>query len=110
MLVNGVVTNSEVWYDLSKSDVAELSKIDKLFFQMLTKSAKSTPTESWFLEFKVLSIPTIMKGQRLNYLHYLASRPSSMLADFFRLQWVCPHPKDWTITIREDLKDLNISD
>ena len=107
MLINGVLTNLEVMYDVSKADLKELSKLDKLFFQKLTESARSTPTESCFLEFSVLPIEMVLKGRRVNYFHYLVSQnPSVMLLNFFRIQWVDPVPGDWTMMVKKELIDL----
>jgi hypothetical protein len=32
LLINGTITNAEIWYNLSESEVQEFENLDKLFF------------------------------------------------------------------------------
>ena len=73
------------------------------------ETAKLLPGISWYLKLSVLPIEMILKGRRLNYLHYLLTRnQSSMLSRFFRVQWTDPDPGDWSLLARQDLEDLEI--
>ena len=54
MLINGRITNAEVWYNFSDSEVREFENLDKLFFKKLLGVPNSTPGEAYCLEFGVL--------------------------------------------------------
>ena len=50
LLVNGILTNCEVWYGLTKQQVKELEDIDRLLLRRVFDSPISTPTEAFYLE------------------------------------------------------------
>ena len=110
MLINGILTNGEVWYNMTKGDIKELDKVDLLYLQKLLKVPKSTPREAIFLELGIQPIQSILKQRRLNYLYYLIQRnQNSMLYKFFIAQYYNPSPGDWCNQIKEDLKDTEIN-
>ena len=58
---------------------------------------------------KILPISSILKSNRVKYLHYLITRkPSHMLYKFTICQWFEPKSGDWTEQVKWDLKDLKI--
>ena len=71
MLINGTLTNAEIWYNLTKS---EIESMDRLFFRRLMEVPITTPTESYYLEFGILPVNVILKTRRINYLHSLLKR------------------------------------
>ena len=88
MLINGILTNAEVWYNFSSSEIHEFEQLDQLFFAKLLGVPKTTPSEAFYLELGVVPIPAIIKGRRINYLHSILQRdPNSMLFKFFITQW-----------------------
>ena len=109
MLINGTLTNAEVWYNFSSSEIKEFEQLDQLFFAKLLGVPKTTPSEAFYLELGVLPINAILKGRRINYLHSILQRDqNSMLYRFFNTQWLNPTKGDWVLQVKEDLKDLNI--
>ena len=69
----------------------------------------STPTEAMFLELGIISIGTIIKARRINFLNYLATRgDSAMVFKVFMLQWNSPGKDDWALQVKSDLKDFKI--
>ena len=69
ILINGITTNAEIWYNFSESDEQEFENLDKLFFKRLLRVPRSTPTEAYFLEMGAIPISITIKARRLNYLH-----------------------------------------
>ena len=94
MLINGTLTNAEIWYNFSENEVKEFENLDCLFFRRLFKVPKSTPIEAFYLETGALPISIIIKGRRLNYLHIT--------------QWYNPSKGDWTEQVKADLDEFNI--
>ena len=109
MLINGIMTNSEIWYNLSKSEIEEFESLDRLFFRRLLEVPITTPTESYYWELGVLPVTTIIKARRLNYLHTILNMDKKgMVYSFFTTQWYSPSKGDWTEQIKEDLDDFKI--
>ena len=73
MLINGMLTNAEVWHNLLKTEINELENVDKLLLRTILKVPGSTPVEAFFLELGIIPINVIIKARRLNYLYYLLS-------------------------------------
>ena len=88
MLINGTLTNVEVWYNLTKSEVEEFESLDFLFFRRLMEVPHTTPSEAYYLEFGVLLVNVVIKARRINYLHSILKRDKrGMLYSFFITQW-----------------------
>ena len=109
MLVNGTLTNAEIWYTFSKSEIHEFEKLDKLLFSKILKLPESTANESFFLELGFLPIEAIVKARRINYLQSILQRDKgSMLYTFFVTHWNNPTRGDWTLEVTQDLEDFGI--
>ena len=110
MLINGILTNTEIWYNLSKSEIEELENVDRLLFRRLMEVPLTTPSESFYLELGVLPISVIIKSRRINYLQkILKKEKKGMLHSFFLTQWYNPSKGDWTEQVGQDLRDLEVS-
>ena len=109
--LNGILTNCDVWYSLTKEDISELESLDRSFLRSFLKTPISTPSESLYLELGILDIGTIIKTRRINYLHYLCTRKDTeMIFKFFNTQWKYPTNKhDWTELVKQDLEDFDIA-
>ena len=74
-------------------------------------ASASVTKEALYLELGCVNLGTIIKGRRVNYLHYLASQSSdTMLHKFVLAQWRHSSIKqDWTQQVKSDLEDFSIS-
>ena len=109
MLINGTLTNAEIWYNLSESDIKKFEYLDRLFFRRLFNVPETTPREAFYLEMGVVPINILLKGRRVKYLHnILKQNKNSMLYTVFITQWHNPCKGDWTEQVKIDLEDLNI--
>ena len=105
MFINGILFNAEIWYGLSKADVNELEKLDRLLLRRILGAPISTPQEALYLELGILPIGMVIKSRRLKYLHSLLRRKEEeMLRQFFQTQWDNPVRGDWTETVKNDIK------
>ena len=50
ILISGMMTNVETWYNIKESDIDEFEKIDKLYLLKLFEAPRSTPSVALFLE------------------------------------------------------------
>ena len=48
ILINGMLTNSEIWYSLRKTEIAELEEVDKLLLRRVIEAPTSACIESVF--------------------------------------------------------------
>ena len=109
--LNGILTNAESWYGLSSTQISQLESVDRLLIRKILGTPVSTPIEALYLELGIMSIGTIIKARRINFLHYLLTRnESEMVYKVFCAQWNRPVRNDWTVTVRQDLKDFNIEE
>ena len=105
MLINGILTHAEVWYNFSTNEIQEFEQLDQLFFAKLLGVPKTTPCEAYYLELGVLPITAIIKGRRTNYLHSILRRDTdSMLYKFFTTQWLNPTMGERSLQVKEDIK------
>ena len=74
MFVNGLHTNCEVWHGLTEGEVTKLEEVDRLLMRKIFQVAPSCPIEALYLESGCITIGIIIKSNRINYLHHLATR------------------------------------
>ena len=85
LLINSILSNSEVWYNLSKTEIEQLEQIDEELLRKVLETGRSTPKVMLYLEMGCLPIRFIVKKRRIMYLHYILHQekeskgtPSSM--------------------------------
>ena len=109
MFLNSILTNSEIWYGITKSEIEELESLDRLLLRRIMSLPITTCKEALHLETGSQDIETILKGSRIKYLQYLVKcDKKSMQYKFFKAQWDFPVRGDWTQQVREDLEDFGI--
>ena len=112
MLVNGLLTNCEVWHGLKDTDVKKLEEIDKLLLRKILQVASSCPIEALYLELGCIPLGIIIKTRRINYLHHLATRDESgMLWKVFNTQWKYPSARgEWSEQVKSDLESFGMAE
>ena len=109
MLLNGILINSEAWYNVTKGDIEDLEKVDREFLKGVMNAPKSTPTESLYLELGIIPIKYIIMARRLNFLQYITKKnKDSLIFKFFNLQWIKPETGDWTVNAKKDLEKIDL--
>ena len=56
ILLNGMLTNLEVWYPISSNQIEILENVDLMILRKLLKGHSKTPKEAFFLECGLLPI------------------------------------------------------
>ena len=109
ILVNSLISNAESLYSITKKEMEEICSVDRLLLLKILNLLTTTMKEYAFLELGILLINMILKERRLNYFHHIITRErKGMLFSFITVQWFRPTVGDWTETIKEDLKELNL--
>ena len=71
IFLSSVLTNSEVWYNLSRKKINDLEALDRTLLRRICNLPSSTPIPALYMEMGAMRISTIIKARRVNYLHYL---------------------------------------
>ena len=109
LFLNSILTNTETWYGLTKTNIENLEMVDKILLRNILSTGRNTPIPMLYLELGCLRIQTIIKCRRLIFLHYLIiSNKDKSLNKFFMAQWNYPIKDDWTHDVKKDLNDFNI--
>ena len=108
MLINGMLTNSETWYNLTENDVSHLEEVDKYLLRKILNAHSKTPVEMLYLETGAIPIRFIIKQRRISYLHHLLSRnEDELIHKVYMAQKRKPVKGDWALTVLQDLIDIN---
>ena len=67
-LINGMLFNSEAWYNLTKSQVEKLEKIDELYLRSLLEAHSKTPLEALYIETGKILIRFILQKKKIDVL------------------------------------------
>ena len=79
MLINGMLTNLEVWHPVSSNQLKILEKIDVNFLRKTLKSHSKTPKVALYLETGLLPIEFVAMQRRLMYLHNILKKSENEL-------------------------------
>ena len=108
-MVNGLLFNSEVWYDLKEKDIRELEEIDEALLRKILNAHSKTPLEALYLELGVLPLRFIIKARRINYLRYLANlKENELLYNFYKAQKTSPGKGDWIMTVLNAIEEIGL--
>ena len=95
MFLNSILTDSDIWVGLTKSELEEFDNLDLTPF--------SVPGEAVYLELGCLNVETIIKSRRIIYLHYLLKeKETTIMSKFVMAQWTYPAKKsEWTDQVKQ---------
>jgi hypothetical protein len=108
LLVSSLLSNSEAWYNVTKSELDYLETVDLMLLRNILKAPKSTPKEMLYLELGCIPFREIIRKRRLSFLFYILHEDTnSMVYRFFETQLRDKTSKDWVL---QDLEDLQVSE
>ena len=109
VFLNGSLTNIEVCYGLTKENINTLETLDKILLRKILSSHSKVCSPSIWLELGLVPIRFLVMGRRVNFLYYILNRPDhDLLKKVFIVQEKYPVKNDWTLTVKQDLEDLDI--
>ena len=109
MLVSKMLSNSEVWYNITKDQYTKLERIDEMFIRRMFNVPISVPKESLYMDTGSLSLKYLIRIRRLMYIwHILHSDKKELLNKFYSAQKLESSKDDWVEQITKDKMDLNI--
>ena len=109
LFINSFLWNMETWYNLRKTDLEEIEKIDRILIKRILNVPSSTPTSLLYLELGIVPLRYIIQARRLTFLRYILTRKDDdLLLKFFKAQLREPSKNDWCETVKDDLVEFEI--
>ena len=103
ILINGILFNSEAWYNLTEKNIKKLEEVDEALLRTILNAPSKTPLPALYLELGCLPIRCYIMMRRLNFLHEMLSLDSTqLLSKFLQCQSNNPKNGDWVLTINDD--------
>ena len=88
LFIGSVLCNSEVWYNISLSEIVQLERAHKAILRMILGVGPKSPRHLLYLISGSLPIRHIIMQRRVNYLqHILKQSENSLLFQFFNKQF-----------------------
>ena len=104
-----ILSNSETWVNLTKDNIEDLEKIDRILLKRIFEAPSSTSTKSLYLESGCIPIKFMIQAKRIMFLHYLLKREDDeLISQVLYAQKEQPIKNDWFSTVMEDLKDFGL--
>jgi len=109
MLYSVLTYNLEIAYNLSKTDIRDLDKVDLSLMRNVLMTSSKVSRCLILLELGFLSVEYVIKQKRLNYLYNLIQMEDKFIAkQVFIKQSQSAIKGDWIKYIHEDMKELQI--
>ena len=107
MLINGMLTNSEIWYGITTDELKQLESVDEYLLRKILRGHSKTSIELIYLETGTIPIRYLLKARRINYLRTILNRDASELTSrVYFAQKRRPVKDYWYIAVQSDLKEL----
>ena len=109
LLLNSILTNSEVWYHLKEEELRILEKCDENLLRKIFEAPCTTPIPMLYLESGCKPVRYTILARRMMFLHYILHEDEeSLIMRFFKAQKESPCKDDWYLTVIGDLEYLEI--
>lgn len=110
MLINGILTNTEVWYPVKDSQIEVLENIDLMLLKKLTNGHSKTAKEAFYLETGSLPLKYICMKRRLMYLHTILKRSETEITrKVYNVQKMIRTKGDWFGLVIQNREELMMS-
>ena len=109
MLVSKLLSNSEIWYNITKDQYTKLERIDEMFMRRIYNVPISTPKESLYIESGCIPLKYLVKMRRCMFLwNILQLDKQELVYKFYTAQKLSSDKDDWIIQMEKDKKDMNL--
>ena len=88
----------------------EMEKCDEQLLRLVLECPRTTPKEMLYLELGVTPIRYIIMSRRIMFYHYILNEnKESLIYKFYKVQAKKPVKNDWSLTVKNNLEELEIS-
>ena len=110
LLLNGVLTNSEVWYNVKEEHLKKLESADNDMMRKIFNAHHKTAYEIFFLETSKIPIRFVISKRRLLYLwHILHRDENELVRKVYEVQKIKMTKGDWFEMIQNEKKKFKIT-
>ena len=96
MLLNGILTNSEIWYNVTEEHLTLLESADNDLMRQIFKAHSKTAIELFFLETAKIPIRFIISKRRLMYYwHIMRQNQNELIKKVYDVQRLIHTKHDW---------------
>ena len=109
MLLNGILTNSEIWYNVTEEHLTLLESADNDLMRQIFKAHSKTAIELFFLETAKIPIRFIIsKRRRMYYWHIMRQNQNELIKKVYDVQRLIHTKHDWYQLIVNEKKTYEI--
>ena len=110
LFLNSILLNSEVWINVTNSDMRELTLIDNILMRTIWNCPRYNSLPMMFLDLGCIPLKVVVMKRRVMFLHYILQQPDeSLLYKTFDAQYNDRLKGDWICQTECDLSELNIT-
>ena len=113
MLINGILTNCEVWYKVTEEHLKVLEAADNDLFRKIFNAHSKTAIELFYLETAKIPIRFILSKRRLLYLwNILKQNENELVRKTYKAQKLAHTKHDWFLMIKDERTkyDIDLTD
>ena len=108
-LINGILTNAEAWYGLTRENIEQLEQVDEMLLRRVLEVGSCCPKEMLYLETGAIPLRFIIMQRRILFLNYILNEDrNSLIYKVLDAQIRKPCKNDWVNTVKRDLMELEI--
>ena len=106
-----VLVNSQVWTNITKSQIKQLTTIQLKYLKRTLQVPDSTPNAFTFLELGVLPIEHEIHRRQLMFLHHIHTLPTDdPVSKILQQQKLLPNEKNWWNKVSSLLVEYDLTD
>ena len=110
MLINGIITNAEVWYNVNEEHYKILEAADKDLFRNIFNAHSKTASELFYLETGKIPIRFVISKRRFGYLWQILTRSDEeLIKKIYQTQSLIVTKGDWYQMIQNLKQKFGIS-
>ena len=110
IFLSKMLLNSEVWCSLTKYQIEELEKVDRILIRHILNAHSKTSIEWLYAETGILNIKCLIQIGRLMYLWHILSRDKTeLLRRVYETQKISSNVGDWVRLVELDKLELQIT-
>ena len=109
ILISKLTFNSEIWYNLTKTQIIKLEQIHEMYMRKVFNVARTAPKEGLYIECGKMPIKFIIKMRRMMFHWHIMSRnKNELLFKIYTAQKLASSVHDRVHQIDKDKEELNL--
>ena len=98
-LINGILTNAEAWYGLTRENIEQLEQVDEMLLRRVLEVESWCPKEMLYLETGAIPLRFIIMQRRILVFNYILNEDrNSLIYEVLDAQIRKPCKNDWVNT------------